>query len=93
MRPDLPAELVRLVDRLLEKQAEHRPENAALVREALIPLALAPDETASLLAPHWQAMDPVARLRALLPEPAPAAPAPVPRKVPRLPEAMDAKTS
>ncbi|MFF7352745.1 protein kinase [Streptomyces filipinensis] len=89
VRPDLPAELVRLVDRLLEKDAEHRPENAAQVHEALIPLALAPDDTAALLAPHWQAMDPVARLRALLPEPAPAAPAPMPRREPRLPEAMD----
>ncbi|MEU9791921.1 protein kinase [Streptomyces sparsogenes] len=89
VRPDLPPELVRLVDRLLEKDAELRPENAALVREALVPLALAPDDTAALLAPHWQVMDPVARLRALLPEPAPAAPAPVPRREPRLPEAMD----
>ena len=33
VRPDLPAELVRLVDRLLEKEAELRHENAALVRE------------------------------------------------------------
>ncbi|MFE0676145.1 protein kinase [Streptomyces sp. NPDC058867] len=89
VRPDLPAELVRLVDRLLEKDAELRPENAALVREALVPLALAPDDTAALLAPHWQVMDPVARLRALLPEPVPAAPSPVPRREPRLPEAMD----
>ncbi|MFI5814557.1 protein kinase [Streptomyces sp. NPDC051643] len=89
VRPDLPAELVRLVDRLLEKDAELRPENAALVRAALVPLALAPDDTASLLAPHWQAMDPVARLRALLPERAPAAQVPVPRREPRLPEAMD----
>ncbi|MGW7609559.1 protein kinase domain-containing protein [Streptomyces sp. NPDC054766] len=89
VRPDLPAELVRLVDRLLEKDAELRPENAALVRAALVPLALAPDDTAALLAPHWQAMDPVARLRALLPERAPAAPVPVPRREPRLPEAMD----
>ncbi|MEV4680457.1 DEAD/DEAH box helicase [Streptomyces kurssanovii] len=89
MRPDLPAGLVRLVDRLLEKDAELRPENAALVREALAPLALAPDDTAALLAPHWQVMDPVARLRALLPEPASAAPVPVPRRQPRVPEAMD----
>ncbi|GGU87514.1 RNA helicase [Streptomyces filipinensis] len=89
VRPDLPRELVRLVDRLLEKDPELRPENAALVREALVPLALAPDGTAALLAPHWQATDPVARLHALLPEPAPAAPAPVPRREPRLPEAMD----
>jgi serine/threonine protein kinase len=89
VRPDLPSELVRLVDRLLEKDAELRPENAALVREVLVPLAFVPDGTAALLAPHWQVMDPVARLRALLPEPAPAAPAPVPRREPRLPEAMD----
>ncbi|MDX3572291.1 protein kinase domain-containing protein [Streptomyces sp. ID05-47C] len=89
VRPDLPAELVRLVDRLLEKDAELRPDNAALVRETLVPLAFAPDDTASLLAPHWQVMDPVARLRALLPQPTPAAPTPVPRREPRLPEAMD----
>ncbi|WP_330460430.1 protein kinase [Streptomyces sp. NBC_00820] len=89
VRPDLPPKLVRLVERLLEKDAELRPENAALVREVLVPLALAPDDTATLLAPHWQVMDPVARLRALLPERAAAAPAPVPRREPRLPEAMD----
>ncbi|GAA2920890.1 DEAD/DEAH box helicase [Kitasatospora cinereorecta] len=34
-------------------------------------------------------MDPVARLRSLLPERTPAAPAPVPRREPRLPETMD----
>ncbi|WP_179199743.1 protein kinase [Streptomyces sp. NRRL B-24572] len=89
VRPDLPAELVRLVDRLLEKEAELRPENAALLRDVLVPLALAPDDTAAFLAPHWQVMDPVARLRALLPERTPAAPAPVPRREPRLPETMD----
>ncbi|GAA1007989.1 protein kinase [Streptomyces thermogriseus] len=90
VRPDLPAELVRLVDRLLEKDADLRPENAALVREALVPLALAPDDTAALLAPYWQEMDPVARLRALVSEPTtPAAPAPAPRRQPRLPETMD----
>src|SRR5690606_27958216 len=51
---------------------------------------LAPqDPTAALLAPHWQESDPVARLRALLPERVPAVPAPAPRRQPRLPEAMD----
>ncbi|MFJ8282511.1 protein kinase [Streptomyces griseoviridis] len=89
VRPDLPAELVRLVDRLLEKDAELRPDNAALVHETLVPLTFAPDDTAALLAPHWQVMDPVARLHALLPQPTPAAPTPVPRREPRLPEAMD----
>jgi serine/threonine protein kinase len=89
VRPDLPSGLVRLVDRLLEKDAELRPENAAQVREVLVPLALVPDDTAALLAPHWQVMDPVARLCALLPASAPAAPAPVPRREPRIPEAMD----
>jgi serine/threonine protein kinase len=89
VRPDLPAELVRLVGRLLEKDSELRPESAAMVRETLIPLALAPDDTAALLAPHWQVMDPVARLRAQLPEPTPAAPALVPQKKRRLPETMD----
>ncbi|WP_435840232.1 protein kinase domain-containing protein [Streptomyces atroolivaceus] len=89
VRPDLPTPLVRLVNRLLEKDTELRPEHAALVHDALVPLALAPDDTADLLAPHWQVMDPVARLRALLPERAPAAPVPVPRRAPRLPETMD----
>ncbi|MEW5658790.1 protein kinase [Streptomyces cinereoruber] len=89
VRPDLPAELVRLVERLLEKDADLRPENAARVHDVLVPLALASDDTAALLAPHWQVMDPVARLRALLPERAAAAPVPVPRKAPRLPETMD----
>jgi serine/threonine protein kinase len=89
VRPDLPSELVRLVNRLLEKDAELRPENAAMVRETLVPLALAPDDTASLLAPHWQVMDPVARLRAQLPGPVPTVAAPVPRRKPRLPETMD----
>ncbi|WP_329098528.1 protein kinase domain-containing protein [Streptomyces sp. NBC_01439] len=89
VRPDLPAELVRLVDRLLEKDSELRPENAALLRDVLVPLAFAPDDTAALLAPHWQVMDPVKRLRSLLPERAPAAPVPVPRRQPRLPETMD----
>ncbi|WP_424921216.1 protein kinase domain-containing protein [Streptomyces sp. wa1] len=89
VRPDLPAELVRLVGRLLEKDADLRPENAAQVHDALVPLALAPDDTADLLAPHWRVMDPVARLRSLLPERTPAAPTPVPRREPRLPETMD----
>ncbi|WP_442816704.1 protein kinase domain-containing protein [Streptomyces sp. NBC_01304] len=89
VRPDLPAELVRLVDRLLEKRAEDRPDNAAMVHQALIPLALAADDTAALLAAHWRVMDPVARLRALLPERTPAAPVPVPRRQPRMPETMD----
>ncbi|MCX5210069.1 protein kinase [Kitasatospora sp. NBC_00240] len=89
VRPDLPPELVRLVSRLLEKDQANRPENATLVREALVPLALVPDETATLLAPHWTAMDPVERLRAEFPEPAPAAPVPVPRPPRRVPDAMD----
>ncbi|MET8728977.1 serine/threonine-protein kinase [Streptomyces parvus] len=89
VRPDLPVELVRLVDRLLEKKAELRPENAALLHDVLVPLAQAADDTAALLAPHWVAMDPVARLRTLLPERTPAAPVPVPRREPRLPETMD----
>ncbi|MFB8167440.1 protein kinase [Kitasatospora purpeofusca] len=89
VRPDLPPELVRLVSRLLEKDQANRPENATLVRETLVPLALAPDETAALLAPHWTAMDPVGRLHADFPAPSPAAPVPVPRPPRRLPEAMD----
>ncbi|XLE06836.1 protein kinase [Streptomyces sp. Pv4-95] len=89
VRPDLPQALVRLVSRLLEKEPENRPENATLVREALIPHALVPDATVDLLAPEWTAMGPVARLRAELPQPAAVKPAPVPRRSPRLPETMD----
>ncbi|MFE1359446.1 protein kinase domain-containing protein [Streptomyces harbinensis] len=89
VRPDLPAVLVRLVNRLLEKEAELRPDSAALVHDTLVEIARFPDATATLLAPHWQATDPVKRLSTLRPEPAPAAPAPVPRRSPRLPETMD----
>ncbi|MFD6414885.1 protein kinase [Streptomyces sp. NPDC060194] len=89
VRPDLPDELVLLVNRLLEKDAANRPENATLVREILVPLALAPDDTAALLSPEWTAMDPVARLRKEFPEPSAPLPAPVPRRAPRVPDAMD----
>ncbi len=89
VRPELPAELVRLVAGLLEKDAELRPENAELVRTVLMPLALAADGTTSLLAPHWRAMDPVARLRELYPPSAPTVPVPVPRASPRTPQTMD----
>src|SRR5690606_41316325 len=87
--PGRPAGLVRRVERLLEQVAQDRPETGASVREVLVPLALSQDPTAALLAPHGQEPDPVARLRALLPEGVPAVPAPAPRRQPRLPEAMD----
>ncbi|MFD9540141.1 protein kinase [Streptomyces sp. NPDC060022] len=89
VRPDLPDALVLLVNRLLEKDPANRPENATQVREALVPLALAPDDTASLLSPEWAAMDPVARLREEFPEPSAPTPAPVPRRATRVPDAMD----
>ncbi|WP_406516442.1 protein kinase domain-containing protein [Streptomyces sp. NBC_00134] len=89
VRPDLPDELVLLVNRLLEKDAANRPENATQVREILVPLALAPDDTASLLAPEWAAMDPVSRLREEFPEPSAPLAAPVPRRATRVPDAMD----
>ncbi|MCX5314789.1 protein kinase [Streptomyces sp. NBC_00154] len=89
IRPDLPEELVLLVSRLLEKEPANRSENAAQVRAALVPLALKADPAAALLAPHWTAMDPVARLRADIPEPSAPAPVPVPRRAPQVPDAMD----
>ena len=89
VRPDLPDELVMLVNRLLEKDAANRPENATQVREVLVPLALAPDDTASLLAPEWATMDPVSRLHDEFPAPSAPLPAPVPRRAPRIPDAMD----
>ncbi|WP_425827544.1 protein kinase domain-containing protein [Streptomyces fractus] len=92
VRPDLPDELVLLVNRLLEKDAANRPENATQVREILAPLALADDDSAALLAPEWAAMDPVARLREDFPEPSPPVEVPAPRRKPRVPDAMDVFT-
>ncbi|PZT77521.1 MULTISPECIES: protein kinase domain-containing protein [unclassified Streptomyces] len=89
VRPDLSDELVLLVNRLLEKDAANRPSSAARVREVLVPLALAPDDSASLLAPEWTAMDPVSRLREEFPAPSAPVPVPVPRRAPRVPDAMD----
>ncbi|MDI3420123.1 protein kinase domain-containing protein [Streptomyces luteolus] len=89
IRPDLPEALVLLIARLLEKDAANRPENAGQVREALVPLALHPDPAVELLAPHWAAMDPVARLRADIPTPSAPVPPPVPRRARQVPDAMD----
>ncbi|MFJ4500301.1 protein kinase [Streptomyces sp. NPDC088864] len=63
VRPDVPAELARLADRLLAKDPADRPADAAAVRDALLPLA-GPGEDAPEL-PSWSAYDPVRGLRAL----------------------------
>ncbi|MCG7525772.1 serine/threonine protein kinase, partial [Streptomyces sp. OfavH-34-F] len=57
VRPDVPAELARLADRLLAKDPADRPADAAAVRDALLPLA-GPGEDAPEL-PSWSAYDPV----------------------------------
>ena len=85
IRGEVPAELARLVERLLAKDPADRPADAVTVRDALVPLAVS-DADASLL-PHWGALDPTVPVReaALSPvavssgdaeEPTLAAPAP-----------------
>ncbi|WP_425894276.1 protein kinase domain-containing protein [Micromonospora sp. DT4] len=58
MRSDVPAELVRLISRLLAKQPADRPENAVAVREVLLPFATGTDPV-----PGWETFDPVDYLR------------------------------
>ncbi|MGC4768889.1 protein kinase domain-containing protein [Micromonospora sp. DT44] len=58
MRSDVPAELVRLISRLLAKEPDDRPENAVVVREVLLPFATGTDPV-----PGWETFDPVDYLR------------------------------
>ncbi|KPI05060.1 serine/threonine protein kinase [Actinobacteria bacterium OK006] len=77
IRSDVPAELARLVDRLLAKNPVDRPADAVAVREALLPL-IAHDGDAPQL-PTWGAFDPVRALRTAQPAaatPEPSAPEP-----------------
>ncbi|MEU5365857.1 protein kinase [Streptomyces sp. NPDC005925] len=77
IRGEVPAELVRLVDRLLAKDPAARPEDAVTVRDALLPSARQAEDTPRL--PHWSALDPTRPLSA--PEaaaPVPASPATTP---------------
>lgn len=69
VRTSVPAELARLVDRLLAKDPAERPADAVAVRDALLPLASADYESPGL--PHWSALDPVRALRTAAPSTAP----------------------
>ncbi|WP_427154721.1 protein kinase domain-containing protein [Streptomyces sp. TRM70308] len=76
VRAEVPAELVRLVDRLLAKDPAERPADAVAVRDALLPLAGRGGDAADISAlPHWAALDPVRGLRTPT---APAGPPPPP---------------
>lgn len=62
MRNDIPVELNRLIEQLLEKKPEERPANAAEVRQALIPLATDEGEVKG-----WEDFDPRSRLPVFTP--------------------------
>jgi serine/threonine protein kinase/very-short-patch-repair endonuclease len=63
LRSDVPDDLARLIERLLEKKPEDRPADAVTVREALVPLA-----TTGASIPGWMDFDPVPQARRLYPE-------------------------
>ncbi|MEU8264272.1 protein kinase [Micromonospora sp. NPDC048999] len=70
LRSDVPDDLVSLIDRLLAKDPADRPENAAAVRQALLPLARGAETVAG-----WEAFNPVryvAASRGRVAAPAPA---------------------
>ncbi|MET9451572.1 protein kinase domain-containing protein [Streptomyces cinerochromogenes] len=67
IRADIPAELARLVDRLLAKNPADRPADAVTVRDALLPLAVPAGEQS--LVPAWDELDPTRPLRRAAPEP------------------------
>ncbi|MGW0797126.1 protein kinase domain-containing protein [Streptomyces sp. NPDC002692] len=67
IRPEVPTELARLVDRLLAKDPADRPADAVTVRDALLPLAVAADGPS--LVPAWQELDPTLPLCAAAPAP------------------------
>ncbi|MGW2135557.1 protein kinase domain-containing protein [Streptomyces sp. NPDC001773] len=63
IRPEVPQELARLVDRLLAKDPADRPADAVAVRDALLPLARQDGDEAQV--PSWAALDPVRGLKLL----------------------------
>ncbi|MFD5127997.1 protein kinase domain-containing protein [Streptomyces olindensis] len=76
IRDEIPAELARLVDRLLAKNPADRPADAVTVRDALLPLSVPADDTS--LVPAWGELDPTRPLRAAAPAPVPAPEQPAP---------------
>lgn len=62
IRDEVPAELARLVDRLLAKDPEDRPVDAVAVCDALLPLVEHGGDLQQL--PSWTAIDPVRAVRA-----------------------------
>ncbi|MFA3872848.1 protein kinase [Streptomyces sp. MMCC 100] len=80
IRTEIPSELIRLVGRLLAKDAADRPATAAEVRDALRPLALRDADTPQL--PHWSALDPTRPLVATTERAAVAPSTPAPRPAP-----------
>lgn len=77
IRPEIPTELARLVDRLLAKDPAARPADAVTVRDALLPLATPADGPS--LVPTWHELDPTLPLCAAAPAvvSTPEQPAPV----------------
>ena len=82
VRPSVPAELARLVERLLAKDPAERPTDAVAVRDALLPLVGTGsgdgEDAGGSALPGWSALDPVRAVRrsgapAAAPPPSPAA--------------------
>jgi serine/threonine protein kinase len=85
IRPDLPAELTALVDRMLAKQPAHRPANAREVYDRLISLVgRTPVRPDALMDPTRPFRDPLANAKPARPaaDPAPAAAPPRPEPKP-----------
>ncbi|MCX5258644.1 protein kinase [Streptomyces canus] len=79
IRSEVPAELARLVDRLLAKDPANRPADAVTVRDTLLPLAV-PSSDGTSLVPAWSERDPTLPLHETAPAPLiapPQQPAPV----------------
>ncbi|MEU6086695.1 protein kinase [Streptomyces sp. NPDC047085] len=80
IRSEIPAELIRLVGRLLAKDPADRPAEAAEVRDALLPLAVQGPNAPQL--PHWSALDPTLPLPTSGSRTAAPSSAPAPRPTP-----------
>ncbi|MCQ4082154.1 protein kinase [Streptomyces sp. RB6PN25] len=80
IRSEIPAELARLIDRLLAKDPAVRPVDAVAVRDALLPLAGQDENTTHL--PHWSALDPTRLLCGTAVGEGPAGAAPTAQPVP-----------